>query len=109
MLHDLTKYLSYYDETQNQFAYLIENLPAAFYTCDVQGHILLYNKAAALLWGAEPVFDKDLWCGPCNLYDADGVLLSPGNSPMALAIREQKPVMAVETIIKRPDGNKQWL
>jgi len=38
-------------ESENSFRSLIENLPIAVYTCDIDGYIRLYNIAAVDLWG----------------------------------------------------------
>ena len=37
---------------------LIQALPAAVYTCDEWGRVMLYNQAAVTLWGREPKWEK---------------------------------------------------
>jgi PAS domain-containing protein len=56
----------------NIYYHVIENLPAAVYTCDNDGFIQTYNKAAVALWGREPEIGKDLWCGSLKIFKPDG-------------------------------------
>jgi PAS domain-containing protein len=51
---------------------LLELLPAAVYTTDVQGRITFYNQAAADLWGHRPEIGIAQWCGSWRLYWPDG-------------------------------------
>lgn len=83
---------------------LIEGLPAAIYVCDNEGRITFFNEAAALLWGRRPLLGKDLWCGSWKIYGANGQLLSLEECPMAITLKEGRPVNGVEIIIERPDG-----
>jgi len=86
---------------------LIQALPAAIYTCDANGYILTYNKAAAALWGREPEPGKDAWCGSPKMYTIDGKPLLLNQSPMAIAIREGREIQDAEIIIERPDGTRR--
>lgn len=87
---------------QNQ---IIESLAAAVYTCDGNGYIKFYNKAAAALWGREPEIGKDLWCGSWKIFEPDGITPLPLDScPMAIALKEGRTVRGKEIIIERPDG-----
>ena len=45
------------------------------YTCDENGFILTYNKAAVALWGREPLVNREKWCGSKNIFYTDGRLL----------------------------------
>ena len=84
---------------------MVERLAAAIYTCDKNGYIKSYNKAAIDLWGREPVIGKDLWCGSWKIFEADGITLLPLDScPMAVALKEGRPVRGTEIIVERPDG-----
>src|SRR5437868_4331212 len=60
---------------------LVENLPAAIYTCDEDGYIKFYNKAAAILWGREPELGTDLWCGSWKIYHLDGSFMPLDECP----------------------------
>ena len=75
------------------------------YTCDRNGYIKFYNKAAADLWGREPEIGKDLWCGSWKIYEPDGITPLPLDScPMAIALKEGRSVRGQEIIVERPDG-----
>jgi PAS domain S-box-containing protein len=86
---------------------LLENMPAAIYTCDTQGYITLYNKAAAVLWGKEPEIGKDRWCGSWRIYGPDGITpLELDTCPMARTLKEGKPIRDTEIVIERPDRTR---
>ncbi|HYV92527.1 MAG TPA: PAS domain S-box protein [Chitinophagales bacterium] len=91
-------------ESEYRHRQLVQGLPAAIYTCDARGYIQYYNKAAAILWGREPEIGKDLWCGSWRIYKPDGTRLSLDTCPMAIALKEGRPVYGVEIVIERPDG-----
>jgi PAS domain S-box-containing protein len=84
---------------------LIQTLAAAIYTCDADGYITFYNKAAVELWGREPEIGKDLWCGSWKIFDPeDGSPMSLSDCPMARALKGGKPIRGEEIIVERPDG-----
>ncbi|KAK6033595.1 PAS domain S-box protein [Ostertagia ostertagi] len=91
------------------FKAVIENLPEAVFTCDTEGYVRLYNKAAAALWGRQPVPGKELWTGAWKILDKDGMPIAPENCPMAIAIKEQRAVHGQEVTIQRPDGSLRHL
>jgi PAS domain S-box-containing protein len=97
--HDHALHLS-----EARYRELIHALPAAVYTCDREGRITLYNEAAAELWGRHPEIGKDLWCGSWKIYQPDGTPLLLDECPMAVTLREGRPVLHQEIIIERPDG-----
>lgn len=94
-------------ESEKQYFDLIQQLPAAVYTCDVQGRILLYNKAAAELWGRDPEIGKEAWHGAAKIYDREGRPISREASPMFRAIQEGRNIYGEEIIIERPDGTRR--
>lgn len=95
-------------ESEKSYRTLIENIPAALYTCDAEGYITLYNKAAAEIWGREPEIGKDKWCGWWKIYQADGITpMTPDSCPMAITIKEGRAVTDKEIVIERPDGKKR--
>jgi PAS domain S-box-containing protein len=85
---------------------LLDALPAAIYTTDVKGRITFYNRAATELAGREPELGKDEWCVTWRLYRNDGTPLPHDECPMAIALKEQRPVRGVEAIAERPDGSR---
>ncbi|MFY0256306.1 ATP-binding protein [Chitinophaga sp. 30R24] len=97
-------------QSQGDYYYrqILERLPAAVYTCDESGHILLYNQAAVKLWGREPEAGVDLWCGSWKIYQSNGITpIQPGACPMAQAISGKMPVHGEIIIIERPDGSRR--
>jgi len=93
------------NEREKQYRDLIQNLPVAVYTCDEFGYIQLYNKAAVALWGREPVAGSDQWVGCLKMFTTDGTSLPVDSCPIAIAIKEQRPVYGEQIIIQRPDGS----
>ncbi|PDS77628.1 PAS domain S-box protein [Rhizobium sp. L43] len=84
---------------------VLEALPAAVYTTDAEGKITYFNRAAAELAGREPVIGKDEWCVTFRLFTADGQPLPHNECPMAIALKENRPVRGVEAMAQRPDGS----
>ena len=91
-------------ERDRHLAQMLEALPAAVYTTDTAGRITSYNQAAVDLWGCRPDLDKDRWCGSWRLYRPDGTPLPHDQCPMAVALKENRPVRSAEAILERPDG-----
>ena len=87
-------------------AELLEALPVAVYTTDAEGRITYYNKAAVELWGTSPKIGSDRWCGSWRLYWLDGRPMAHHECPMAVTLREGRPIRGVEAIAKRPDGTR---
>jgi PAS domain S-box-containing protein len=96
-------------ESDERHRQLVQSLAAAVYTCDASGKILLFNKAAVELWGREPVLRKDEWCGSWRIYRPDGTPLPLDECPMAVTLREGRPVRDVEIVIERPDGTRRHI
>jgi PAS domain S-box-containing protein len=94
-------------DTETHYRLLIESLPAAVYATDTEGKITLYNKAAVALWGREPEPAKDYWSGAWKLFTTNGSPLAHDNCPMAVAVKEKRPVEGTEIIIERPDGSRR--
>ena len=86
------------------FRELIDILPAAIYVTDAAGTITYYNEAAAALWGWRPELGTAEWCGSWKLFWPDGVAMGPGECPMAIALKEKRPVFGMEAVAERPDG-----
>jgi two-component system, chemotaxis family, CheB/CheR fusion protein len=86
------------------FEQVLDLLPAAVYTTNASGLITYYNETAAALWGHHPQLGLSEWCGSWKLYWPDGRPLSHDQCPMALALRETRPVRGMEAVAERPDG-----
>ena len=85
---------------------LLRALPVAVYTTDAAGHITFYNAAAAELWGVRPELGKSEFCGSWKMYWPDGTPLPHHECPMALALKEERPLRGMEAIAERPDGTR---
>lgn len=85
---------------------ILEDLPAAIYTTDAEGRITYFNKACVAFSGRTPRLGDDLWCVTWKLYTSDGAPLPHAECPMAVALREGRPVRGVEAIAERPDGSR---
>ena len=79
-------------------------VPAAVYMTDPAGKIIYYNRAAAELAGRTPEIGRDEWCVTYRLRMPDGTPLPHDECPMAVALKENRPVRGVEAVAQRPDG-----
>ncbi|UUF12417.1 MULTISPECIES: PAS domain S-box protein [Flavobacterium] len=93
------------EEREQMYRELIDKLPVAAYSCDAQGRILVYNKAAAALWGKNPVIGKDFWDNSWNA--SENIKSSVSLCSMAEDLKEAGPNPVREIIIKRPNGEKR--
>jgi len=85
---------------------LLGALPVAIYTTDVAGRVTYFNPAAVELAGRTPELGTDRWCVNWQLYRADGTPITHAECPMAVSLREGRPVRGVELIVERPDGTR---
>jgi len=85
---------------------ILEALPVAVYATDAVGRITFFNEAAAALWGRRPVLGQELWCGSWRIYMPDGTPLPHDRCPMAVALREDRPIRNLDAIAERPDGTR---
>ena len=85
---------------------LLEALPVAVYTTDAQGRITYFNEAAADLWGHHPQLGTDQWCGSWRLYWPDGRPLPHDECPMAMTLKQGRPIRGLEANAERPDGTR---
>lgn len=92
-------------QQDNTYHQILDSLPVAIYTTDRHGTITYYNRAAAELAGREPELRKDKWCVTFKLFTPDGKELPHDECPMAIALKENRPVRNQEAIAQRPDGS----
>lgn len=85
---------------------VLDALPAAIYATDVEGRLTYVNPAAAELSGRTPELGSDRWCVSWRLYRPDGTLLTHAEYPMAISLREGRPIRGEELIVERPDGTR---
>ena len=88
---------------------LLEDLPVAVYTCDKDGYITSFNKAAVKLWGKTPEANKDKWYVDWEMFNADGAPLKPEETPTGRVLKYGKAVKQQEIFIKRPDGTTSYI
>ncbi len=89
-----------------RFREIASVLPLALYMTDAEGRVTFYNQAAADLAGRNPTLGQEFWCVSWKLYRPDGTSLPHDQCPMAVALRERRPVRGVEVIAERPDGRR---
>ena len=85
---------------------ILEELPEAIYVTDPAGVITFYNQACISFAGRVPKVGEDRWCVTWKLYTDEGRFLPHDECPMAVAIREKRPVRGVEAVAERPDGTR---
>ncbi len=83
----------------------MNGVPVAAYLTDASGNITLYNEAAGALWGRKPPADEK-WSGFPRLFTADGMPIRPEQTPMAVAVLEDRVMRGVEGMAERPDGTR---
>ena len=84
---------------------LVDALPAAIYLTDSEGSITYFNDAAAALWGYRPKLNTDQWCGSWRLYSLDGTPMPHDQCPMAVALKQRRPIRGDRAVAARPDGS----
>lgn len=89
----------------SRYQQFLEALGVATYTTDEAGRITFFNAAAAELWGRRPEIGEE-WCGSLRLLHPDGSPMRHDECPMAIALREQRPVRGGQAIAVRPDGSR---
>ncbi|MFQ6241946.1 PAS domain S-box protein [Sinorhizobium meliloti] len=92
-------------ESEQHMRDLLEALPAAVYTTDAEGRITFFNKAAVEMAGRTPQIG-DKWCVTWRLYRPDGTYLPHDQCPMAVALKEDRPVRGEHAVAERPDGTR---
>ncbi|HXK24369.1 MAG TPA: PAS domain S-box protein [Myxococcota bacterium] len=91
-----------------RFRRLIEKLPVAAYTCDLDGLITYFNDRAERLWGRAPKLHHldDRFCGSFRIFGADGAPIAHEDSWMARSLRDGREHFGEEVWIERPDGTR---
>lgn len=92
--------------SEQRYRQLVENLPAAAYTCDSEGRIQLFNQAAVTLWGRAPQA-SDRWCVARRVYSSEGFLLPYEAWPIVLAVEKGILSLGQEVQLEREDGSRR--
>jgi PAS domain S-box-containing protein len=95
-------------QSARHFGEIIDSLPAAIYATDAEGRLTHFNRAAVELSGRVPELGTDHWCVTWKLYYPDGKPMRHDECPMAICLRERRPVLDTEAIAERPDGTRFW-
>lgn len=90
----------------DQFRDSMVALPFAVYMTDASGLLTFFNPAAAELVGRTPEVGRDRWCVAWRLRWPDGRPMPHEDCPMAVALRENRPITGVEVIGERPNGTR---
>jgi PAS domain S-box-containing protein len=93
-------------DSERRLQELLAAIPAAIYTTDAAGKITYYNEAAVEFAGRRPTLGSDEWCVSWKLYWPDGTPLPHDECPMAVALKENRPIRGKEAIAERPDGTR---
>jgi PAS domain S-box-containing protein len=93
-------------DSERHLQELLAAIPAAIYTTDAQGKITYFNQTAAELAGRTPTIGSDEWCVTWKLFRPDGTPLPHEDCPMAVALKEGRPIRNAEAIAERPDGTR---
>jgi PAS domain S-box-containing protein len=88
------------------FREVLGALPAAVYMTDAAGRLTYFNEAAAKLWGRTPELGTSQWCGYWKLFWPDGRSMPYEQCPMAIAVKEKRPIRGMEAVAERPDGTR---
>jgi PAS domain S-box-containing protein len=92
--------------SEHRLRELINALPAAIYTIDAEGRITMFNEAAVKFSGRVPQLGTDSWCVSWKLFWPDGTPLPHDQCPMAMTLKQGRPVRGYEAIAERPDGTR---
>jgi PAS domain S-box-containing protein len=85
---------------------VLEELKAPIYVTDAEGLITYFNAACIDFSGRTPTPGRDQWCVTWKLYMEDGTHLPHEKCPMAVAIREKRPLRGAVAVAERPDGTR---
>src|SRR3954464_257502 len=95
-------------ESERRFREMVDALPVAVYTTDATGRLTHFNPSAAEFAGRTPELGIDQWCVTWKLYYPDGRPMPRDEAPMAIALKEMRPVRGRQAIAERPDGERRW-
>jgi PAS domain S-box-containing protein len=93
-------------ENERRLQEVLTAIPAAIYTTDAEGRITYFNQTAVEFAGRMPSLGSDEWCVTWKLFNPDGTPLPHDQCPMAIALKEGRPVRGAEAVAERPDGTR---
>ena len=86
---------------------VLDQLPVPIYTTDATGAVTYWNRACVEFAGRMPMLGEDRWCVTWEIYTTSGDRLPHDQCPMAVAIRERRPIRGAVAIAMRPDGSRR--
>jgi len=89
----------------DRYRRFLDALGVAVYTTDADGRITFFNRAAADFWGRRPELGEE-WCGSLRLLWLDGSPMRHDECPMAITLKEARPVRGGQAIAVRPDDSR---
>src|SRR5260370_12060937 len=89
---------------ETDFLRLLDKLPAAAFTCNIEGLITYYNQQALDLWGRAPQLRDpvDRFCGSFRLHSVDGKPIAHDKCWMALALHTDREYIGCEIVVTHP-------
>lgn len=91
--------------TSQEWRSVLDKLPVPFYTADASGIVTYWNRPCVEFAGREPDPARDRWIF-WHIQTPSGDSLASDECPMALAVREQRPVRGVVAIAVRPNDSR---
>lgn len=85
----------------------LDALPEPVYTTDAEGLVTYWNRACVAFAGREPTLGEDRWCVTWRIHTPADEPLPHDKCPMAVAIKERRPVRGEVAIAMRPDGSRK--
>ena len=93
-------------ESERHLRAVINALPVAIYATDAEGKLTHFNQTAVEFSGCLPELGSDKWCKDLRLFHPDGTPMPYEECPMAIALREGRPLFGVEAMAERPDKTR---
>ena len=91
----------------NGWRVALDALPVPVYTTDAEGLVTYWNRACVAFAGREPTLGEDRWCVTWRIHTPADEHLPHDKCPMAVAIKERRPVRGEVAIAMRPDGSRK--
>jgi PAS domain S-box-containing protein len=93
-------------ESERHLRAVINALPVAIYATDADGNLTHFNQTAVDFSGCTPELGNDKWCKGLKLFHPNGSAMPYDDCPMAIALREGRPLFGVEAMAERPDKSR---
>lgn len=93
-------------ESERRLRVVIDALPVAIYATDAAGALTHFNQTAVEFFGCPLRLGDDSWCKNLLLFHSDGSPMPYDQSPMAIALHEDRQLYGMEAIVERPDRSR---